>query len=229
MKKIITIVTLSVFISTSFALIPVNNLIEQDKKQWSYLDKLVKKQTPELKKFQEILDKYFIKKPKDYYSQTFGKYVPNIKYNGIVQKEIEILIKKDFKNNPEYYKSFGNSYSYTKDVSDDLERIIASIPKVQDDSVSSLIFNDRYITDSLIKSSFNVNYNGSSYDSFLNAIKNRIEGFKNRNWYYPSLEELKNESIYYDRKKVKIKDVINNIEYKVITKPTKVKSLTGRI
>ncbi len=235
-KKIVSLTVIStlLFWNFSFSLalspMPSTNSKILEKNQKNTLEEKIELKW-EAKKFQEILDKYFIKKDDNlgnyrynrYYYRDFGGYIPNAKYNRIIEKELELIIIKTYENNKKFYEKFSTNNDYNnfwqKEEKSQLNKILSKIPKVfWIDDFSAILFNENNISNRLLESSFKVNYssyNNNNYDSFLRALSSAIKRYKSTNGYYPSLEELKKENIFLNREKQNVGENMQDVIYEV--------------
>ncbi len=168
------------------------------------------------KKLESLVEEYLIEK-----NSWRGKYKWNIKYNEVIEKEIKLIIMETYEGNEEFYKELflgDNQYYYGNQDDSDLKKILNAVPRADIEyKISALLFNDNFVTKDLLGASFGVEYKDSSYDSFLDSVKRIIENYKNRNGYYPNIEDLGKETIYKDFKQVPLSEFMDEIDYKVIT------------
>lgn len=166
-------------------------------------------------KLKDLIDKYFVESKYNYWQ----KYLSNIMYNEIIEAEIKAIIIDTFKWNENFYKDlfFSSSYYWDTKNKSELEKVLGYVPKNNYNfKIKNILFNNRIAWDRLMNASFWIDYNPNVQDSLIIAVKRIIDNFKNVNWYYPSLEELKKERVYNNWNEVYISSIIDEIYYKKI-------------
>ena len=167
----------------------------------------------QFEKLKSLLEEYLVE-----INSWRGKYVWNIKYNDIIEREIKLIIKETYDNNKDFYnkKFLSKNFSYMAEEDKTLEAVIESIPKADTEyKISKILFNNNFVTDGLLNASFGVWYKSSNYDTFLYSLQRIIDNFERNYGYCPSIEELGKEKIYKDFKQVPISEVLDDINYKV--------------
>lgn len=163
----------------------------------------------------------------------WGKLCTNYHYTSITEKAIGLIVWKTFEDNVDFYEKLLSNRSYRFSSWDKLtlKTALKNIPRGP--SISNIKANIfwKNIAGNLLSSSFGIDYSQNT-NSILYAINRKIITLKDAkcskswwkmcygedlsNYYLPTKEELYKESIYNNRKQVKISDLDDEFEYNII-------------
>lgn len=191
----------------------------------------------EFEKIKSIVDTYLVREPNQY-GDTWWKTKPN--YTPIIEKELKFLILSTYQWHEDFYKTLFPYYSGWNDESSkekQIKDLLNAIPRSKHMNISSIFDNGSSIGKSFIDASFGVDFSEQSSNNDLKSvIEQKIKQItqtkcRSIRWddnihecyrwdrtlgkYLPTYEEFWNETIYLNRESVKIRDIQDQIEYKV--------------
>ena len=204
---------------------------------WSDQSSLKYPSWSEFEKIKSIVDTYLIKKKNRYYDDQW-KTKPN--YTPVIEKELKFLILSTYQGHAEFYTQLfpRTGYYYGNDGTEQsVKDILQRVPQAQHMDISSILGGNSSISESFIDASFGVDFSEQSSNNDLKSvIEQKIKQItqtkcRSIRWddnihecyrwdrtlgkYLPTYEEFWNETIYLNRESVKIRDIQDQIEYKV--------------
>lgn len=180
----------------------------EDFQHWDQQEKIVYPAWSEFVQLRALLDEYFV--------DTQYRYIPNFKYNVLIEKQIKALVIESFVGNEAFYAQLFFSHAdWTEGDPIDLKQILQRIPSAKQ-ALPTLqnFFSKDIFSSRLLAASFDVSYRPQkTQDAMLSSIWQVIQQWKIEHDVCPSIEDLKSETIYHNNQEVTIENVWDDIVY----------------